>query len=387
MRAAVPSVLARRYSRALAALACLLAATGAQADTVLLRNGDRLTGRVVHMSPGTLSFETGWGAKLKVPRHEIASIETSRPVAVLREDGSEVESVVVTPGEADKVELTPAARWRKRAQAADPAPADSAAPDSAAPAADASEVAQSDEPPPEALPLASLRYINPKPEESGVGASYTGRATLSGVFSHGETRSDRFYTEGDFNAHALDWRYALTGKYLYERGADGSTAAEWNLAGNHDRFIDESDKSFVYVRGSIERDRFGEITERYSLGGGYGRQLLQSDRTSISLRGGVETIRLRRDGGPVEVAPALGWGLNVAHRIDLLSAELFHDQRGYQTLGSTSALTLRSRTGLRMPLPAGLSASLQLNLDWDGERTPGNGASDVTWLLGLGYSW
>ncbi len=378
MPAAVRSFRAACRHAAALALACLAGA--AQADTVLLHNGDRLTGRILHMSPSTLSFETTWAGELAIPRYEIRTIETDKPVPVLRERADRTESVALKPGGPGKVLLAPEDR------AAAPAPQ---LPDSAPvlPGQAAAEAFVGPPAPLAELPIARLRYIYPKPEESGEGASYEGRMTLSGAFARGDTISDRLYVEGDFGARAMGWRYALTGKMLQERDLDGTTAANWNLSGTHDRFLDDEDESFVYLRATAEHDRFGDVNERVALGAGYGRQLLQTERTTVSLRGGLEAIALRRADGRRQSSPALGWGLNVSHRLGLLSAELFHDQRGYRALDDTAMLTLRTRTGLRLPLASGLTASLQLNFDRDGEHATGRSVTDTTWLVGLGYAW
>lgn len=339
----------------------------ARADTVILHNGDRLTGRILHMSPGTLTFETTWAGELKIPRYEVRTIETDKPIAILREPDGRTESVMLRPAEPGTVAVVPQPRDGPAA----------GAPDGPAAAAAAQ--------PAEIVKIARLRYLNPKPEESGEGVSYQGRATLSGAFARGDTARDRVYAEADFGARALDWRYAVTGKLLQERDRDGTTASNWLASGNFDRFLDAD--SFLYARGSLERDRFRDISQRATLGGGYGRQLLQTERTSLSVRGGLEMISVHRVLGQDDTSPALGWGLNVSHRVDLLSAELFHDQRGTSTIDGDAQLSVRSRTGLRLPFASGLTASLQLNLDWDDQKAASASRSSSTWLIGLGYSW
>lgn len=369
----------------------------ARADSVTLHNGDRLTGRILHMSPGTLVFETTWAGELKIPRYEVRSIETDKPVTVLRERSERTESVMMKPAGPGSVSIIPAAREDEAgvvpAEKFGVPPAEKAgAPASAAAGADPAGAAAVAVPGSEAgepagartVPIARLRYLNPKPEESGEGVSYKGRATLAGTFSRGNSTNDRIYAEGDFGARAREWRYALTGKVLQEGNDEGTTASNWILSGNFDRFLD--DDGFLYVRGAAERDRFRDIAGRISVGSGYGRQLLQTDRTSLSLRGGLELVSLDRLAGVDYTSPAIGWGLNVSHRLDTLSAELFHDQRGSRTFGSDEQLSLRSRTGLRVPFVSGLTASLQLNLDWDDGSTASGGA-DTTWLIGLGYAW
>lgn len=347
------NLLRKRASKGAVLVAIALGSlcAGAQADSITLHNGDRLTGRILHMSPSTLTFETTWAGELKIPRYEVSAIETDKPVTILRERAERTESVMMKPAGPGKVLVTPEA---------------------AAPGG-------------QPLQIARLRYLNPKPEESGEGVSYKGRVALSGAFARGSTASDRLYAEGDFGARALDWRYALTGKFLQERDEAGTTAQNWLVSGNFDRFLD--DDSFLYARGSAERDRFRDISRRVTLGAGYGRQLLQTERTSLSVRAGPEVISVRRLAGEDDTSPALGWGLNFSHRLDTLSAEVFHDQQGFRTLGGDTQLSLRSRTGLRVPLASGLTASLQLNLDWDDDSGAASGGTDTTWLIGLGYAW
>ena len=374
-----------RKGASLVAIALGSLCAGAQADSITLHNGDRLTGRILHMSPSTLTFETTWAGELKIPRYEVSAIETDKPVTILRERAERTESVMMKPAGPGKVLVTPEA-----ARPAPPAGQDEAAPAAAQTAATAATAATgatgaTAAPAGQPLQIARLRYLNPKPEESGEGVSYNGRAALSGAFARGGTTSDRLYAEGDFGARARDWRYALSGKFLQENDEAGTTAQNWLVSGNFDRFLD--DDSFLYARGSAERDRFRDISRRATLGAGYGRQLIQTERTALSVRAGPELISVRRLAGEDDTSPALGWGLNLSHRLDTLSAELFHDQRGFRTLGGDTQLSLRSRTGLRVPFASGLTASVQLNLDWDDGTGATRGGSDSTWLIGLGYAW
>jgi hypothetical protein len=68
-------------------------------------------------------------------------------------------------------------------------------------------------------------------------------------------------------------------------------------------------------------------------------------------------------------------------------AELFHEQDGYWSLEDSGDVKVRTRTGLRVPLVDGLTASAQVNVDWAAEPEPGRRATDSTLLLGVGYTW
>ena len=366
-----------RFFLASIPVACALLAAPARADTVTLHNGDRLTGRVLHLSPSTLTFETTWAGELRIPRYEVRSIETDKPVGVLRERSARTESMTIKPAAPGEVTLSP--------ETPDP-PDPAAIPQAAAAGDDRPAAAQpATAQPATTVPLARVRYINPKPEESGEGVSYDGRLTLSGAFVRGNSTADRAYAEGDLGARALDWRYALTAKLRHERSDDATSASNWLLGGNFDRFLD--DRRFGYLRGSLERDRFRDIASRAAVGAGVGLQVVQTGRAKMSVRGGLDAIDVRRITGANESWPAVGWGANLGYRLGAWSAELFHDQQGFLNLDDLSQVTLRSRSGLRLPLASGLTASLQLNLDWDSQPATGRRGTDATWLVGLGYAW
>ncbi len=362
-------------------LAPLVAAFGlappAWADSVTLHNGDRLTGRVLHLSPSTLTFETTWAGELRIPRYEVRAIETDKPVGVLRERSIGTESMTLGPAPAGQVTLTPEGPGRAPLTDGD----GSAQPDAPAPGGSATAAV----PAAVTVPLARVRYLNPKPEESGEGVSREGRVTLSGAAVRGNSTAERAYAEGDFEARALDWRYALNAKLNRERGDDATTASNWLVGGNLDRFL--GGRRFGYLRASVERDRFRDIATRAAAGAGLGVQLLQTSRAKLSLRGGLDAIHVRRIVGDDESWPALGWGANAGYRLDTWPAELFHDHQGFLNLDDPSQVTLRSRSGLRVPFASGLTASLQFNFDWDSQPAQGRRGADSTWLVGLGYAW
>ncbi len=354
------------------AVACL-APLPATADTVLLHNGDRLTGRILHLSPDSLTLETTWAGEMKIRRFEVRAIETDKPVVVLRERTERTEWAVISPGDPGRMmvrHVSPEEVFGTSSARGEP------------------ENAQPEPAPETPLDVASrsIRYINPKPEESGEGVSRDGRITLSGAVLQGNSKGERLYVESDFNTRARDWRYSLGLKARRERDAGNLVSSNWLLSGNYDRFLAGSSR-FAYLRTSLEEDRFRDIELRTAIGAGLGTQLLQTERTQLSLRAGLDAVDWRRFAGADESYPAFGWGVNLTRRVEWFAAELFHDQTGYWNLHDTSQVTVRSRSGIRLPFVSGLTASLQLNLDWEGEPAAGRHATDASWLIGVGYAW
>lgn len=370
-RGVVRLVSAHGFLALAAAFACVVPGA-AGADTVLLHNGDRLTGRILHLSPDSLTLETTWAGEMKIRRFEIRAIQTDKPVVVLRDRTDHTEWAVISPGDPGRMMLRPV----PPEEVFGPSPEQS----EQAPQAERAEQAPLD------VASRSIRYINPKPEESGEGVSRDGRVTLSGAILRGNSSGERLYVESDFHTRARDWRYSLGLKARRESDAGNLVSSNWLLSGNYDRFLSGSAR-FAYLRTSFEEDRFRDVDLRSALGGGLGTQLLQTERTQLSLRAGFDVIDLRRFVGPDESYPAFGWGVNLTRRIDWFAAELFHDETGFWNLDDSAQVTVRSRTGIRLPFVSGLTASLQLNLDWEGEPTAGRRATDTSWLIGVGYAW
>lgn len=84
---------------------------------------------------------------------------------------------------------------------------------------------------------------------------------------------------------------------------------------------------------------------------------------------------------PDEGYPAFGWGVKAAY------PPWFHEHEGFWNLEDTAAVLIRSKTGLRMPLLQRISASVQLNVDWERRPAPGRHSSDTTLLFGVNYGW
>src|SRR5687768_7117902 len=83
-------------------LALLCLAPPASADELRLLNGDRLTGRVVTLAGGTLTFATRHG-QLAVPWADVAALAVDEPLLVTLTGGSPASTSVGLSAEAGRV--------------------------------------------------------------------------------------------------------------------------------------------------------------------------------------------------------------------------------------------------------------------------------------------
>lgn len=337
------------------ALISFLVPAISHADIVITKSGDRLGGRILHKSGDILTLQTDYAGEIKVQWSKVAALVSDKPLTLQLDGDTPPLSAKVQPAEAEQqIQLAPA----------------DASPQQAVP---------------QTVPLARVVYINPLPEETSNGVNYRGRANMSFSRSQGNTRTEALYGEVDFAARARQYRYELNAKANRSKDAGTLTNSNWLTGGNYDRFLDP--RHFIYGRASVEHDEFKGISQRDVVGGGYGWQLIDNPQTQFSVRGGLDYVSVRHTHTGDENYPSLGWGLKFSHKLESYRAELFHEEDGFINTKDVTQITLRTRSGLRVPLLAGITATSQLNVDREGNPEPGRKAVDTLLLFGLGYEW
>lgn len=319
------------------------------ADEVILTNGDRLTGTVVSKTPEGLQFRTSYAGTLRIDWRIVETLNTEAPVSVLMKHGEgSLETRLERSDEPGTVRL--------------------------------SEVP---EVPP--LKLERIAYLNPTPSQSGTGIEYRGRASLAGSSNSGNSDTTQLVGEGEFGGVEKGARFST--RLRGERRTDGgeTTASNWLANADRDWFVRKD--RFIYARTSAERDHFRDLALRFTAGGGYGLQLIDSDQTGFSVQGGLDYVRENRFDADNQVYPAFGWGVKYRHWLIGRAAEFFHEQDGYMNVDDARDVTLRSRTGFRLPIVERLSAQVQGVLDWEGRPAEGRKSTDLSLQFGIGYDW
>ena len=312
----------------------------ALADQLQLKNGDRLTGTVISKRGNTLTFNTAYAGELKIDWDEVAQLDTNSPVDVMLKDESHQQLVLET-----------------RSQ-----PTNAAMP-----------------------ALGDIAYINPSPEESGQGYRISGKANFAFTQSDGNSTSDQWHADAEMVVRARDYRWTLGGE-LDEASVDKKKADDSRRAyGSYDSFF--NNKEFLFAHGQLQNDRFRDIDLRTVVGGGYGYQIRDTETTRFSVKAGLDMVDLDRYNAPRERFAALGWHIDVVHKLARSDIEAFHVQDGYRGLSEAASVMIQTRTGLRFPLNNGLYAMTQLNLDWESDPAPGRRQTDTKLMMGLGYAY
>jgi len=334
---------------ATALLVSAFASVPAGADEVLLTNGDRLTGRVVAKTPEGLEFKTDYAGVLRIDWRVVETLKTDEPVDVMmRHNEGRLATPLERSDEPGTVRLT----------------------------------AVPEVPP---VRLDRIAYLNPTPSQSGEGTEYKGRVNLAGSANSGNSDTKQIVGEAELAGVAKGSRFStrIRGEHRTEGGDE--SASNWLATANRDWFV--SSRRFVYGRTSVERDRFRDLAMRFSAGGGYGLQLIDRDQTGLSVQAGIDYVRENRFDADDQAYPALGWGVRYRHWLVGRTAEVFHEQDGYMNVDDGRDITLKTRTGLRLPIVDRLTAQVQGVVDWEGKPAEGRKSTDLSLQFGLGYEW
>ena len=321
-----------------------LASGLARADEVWLKNGDRLTGKVLSLDGGALLFKTSYAGDLSIQWGEVVNLKTDGPVKVVLGDDTTAQGPV-SPGDSGKVRV-------KAEQVAEPVTID----------------------------LAKVKTINPKPP-----LTTKVRVNVGASFTSGNTDTQDIYADGEFVART-DWnRYTIGG--LYKRSEDNNVKTDDKKLGymKYDHFF--SKKWYGYANATGEQDDFKDLDLRITVGVGAGYQFIESERTNLSLEGGLSYVNENYITAPDNSFVAGRWGLRFDHFILPKSLQYFLYHTGLQSLESSDDLILFTSTGFRVPFYKDLNLTAQMNWEYDKSPSPGREKSDYTYVLTLGYQW
>jgi len=312
-----------------------------------MRNGDRLSGRVVGLDASSLELRTEYAGDISLALDRIERLDTDTPITVVLKDDTRLPGLLeVRDGRV-----------------------------SIAAAAGAAAVA---------LVPARVSSV----EQGVVPAAawvYNGRVTLGASSTSGNSDVSRANADAEMVARRGRTRVTAGLRGAYARDSDEDT--EGNAAANAklDRFVTE--KWYAYANSSLEYDPFRDLRLRATAGAGSGYQVLDSARTALSLEGGLEYVSTQYYDQPDEDFPAGRAAVRLDHWLWQDVMQLFLRAEGYANLEAIERSFVRTQTGLRFPLRDKFLAQAQVNVDWQGDPPPGTTSTDRTLIFSLGYQW
>lgn len=209
----------------------------------------------------------------------------------------------------------------------------------------------------------------------------------SGEFADGNNNRQSYNAQGEYKYRETDNRYTVRGNYYYGESNGQTDADNANLLGKYDRFLNE--KLYWFSNANYTRDDFKDIQLRLSLGSGLGYQILDTDRTSLKAELGPNYVHEETENKTLDY-PGARWMIDFNHDViqDIdgdTRLEAFHFQEGLMNIRDRGDISVRSETGLRVPVYQGWHAFGQANVDFENEPAGDAEAFDTIYLVGFGY--
>ena len=333
------------FSRTLLCLALTLAATPALADTVWLKNGDRLTGKIRFYDGGKLLLVTDYGGAIALSWNKIATLESDQELLVKESAISGERAKALQAAEPGKVTLVNGAA-------------------------------------PKTIELASIQQIlKPKPLVEDL--VWKGNIDAALDYKRAERDTDDYDVSLKTQARHGLWRHNAQAEYNREFQDDVVTTDNWSAEYALDRFLTE--KWFWQGRMEYKRDRIEDVRRQRTLGTGPGYQFWDNELGAFSVAGLLNRSDYEYDNGERDnfYAVSMKWDYN--RYLIGKSVELFSDGEVGKPLANVADYTLDAAVGLRYKLTDW--ASLNMKAEKDLVSGSEGELDETRYSLGFGVGW
>ncbi|PYT78662.1 MAG: hypothetical protein DMG40_19450 [Acidobacteria bacterium] len=243
-------------------LLCLVTGTGASADEVTLRNGDRLTGSIVKSDLVTLLLRTEFAGDVKIKWEAVAAMESDQPLHLVLKDGQTIVGTVSTSG--GKFEV--ATKETGKVEAAREA-----------------VVAVRNDDEERAYNAEIQRLRHPKLLDFWSGLLDTGLSN-----TQGNSQSLSFTVSGKAARVTERDKITVYGNTIYAKstvnGVSSTTAHDIRGGVRGDPNL--SGRLFVFAFTDLESNPFQHLDLRNVLGGGFGYHAMKGPNTTFDVFGG-----------------------------------------------------------------------------------------------------
>lgn len=330
------------------AVFCFLILSGVSADEIRLVNGDHISGTIIQKEGEAVTIKTAYAGEIKIQWNQVASVITSEPAVFKLTDETMIKGDALATDKG-KIKIKSGTILETTS-----------------------------------IDLASITAINPK-KVTKEKVQLHGFINLSAAISDGNTNNKNYYADGEVVARTEDNRYTLGTSF--SQTEDEGKRTEENYLGymKYDHFL--SSKWYMYANALFNKDEFKDLNLMTSLGVGNGYQFWESDKKNFSIEGGISFVNEDFVGVEDESYPAGRWALKYDRFLFNTPAQFFHNHELLFGLSDTNDLYMRAQTGIRFPLIKLLTATFQLDHDWDNTPAPGKVRTDTRYRFGIGYSW
>jgi putative salt-induced outer membrane protein YdiY len=339
-----------RYQIVIVVASLALCAQICRGDEILLKNGDRISGKIQHLVDGKLTIEAEVAGTVTVDLANIQTLSSDEPIEVNLKDNT---------GFTQKVS--------------------SAGPGQFAIEGDESVKAQQ-------FAVADIVSINPPPKPL---PKWTGDISVGITSTHGNTKTDIITASANFSKRTEKDRTTINTDYAKGEQEDPDTGETvttenwWRAKGKYDYFF--SKKMYGYVNGRYEKDAVAELDRRVIVGVGSGYQWIESKDMNFSTEFGLASLYEKFDNeteSKSEISLELGYNFDKTIRKNI---KFVHELTYYPAVDKFSDYYLTTSAGVRADFTEKFFTTFKTIFNFDSTPAIGAGSTDVKYFFGLGY--
>jgi|TARA_B110000977_G_scaffold186267_1_gene251994 putative salt-induced outer membrane protein YdiY len=326
----------------LALVASMISYGFAHGDTVVVENGDVLTGKVDSIAGGRLVLSTTYAGNVVIDMAAIRQLETEGSYNLRLRDKRLVGRLSVVEGMpvvATKMANIP-------------------------------------------YEIIDLRVVSQSNlAVSSLASEWNSRVDLALALSSGNSTAESFNTliESDFKQDKTAHKITLLVNTEDSEGLKTKDQLDFDYG--FKLFL--SDQWFSAANAEYFSDPIKDVDQRISVGIGAGYQFVDNSFGALSTELGLSAVQEQLDGDD-EVNPAIRWGVDYNRYFLAKSIELFHRQSLLIIPDDDRGQVLSSSTGVRFALNHRIDTAFRVDLNYETDPIPGNEKADTTYTLGLG---
>ncbi|MDE1163890.1 MAG: DUF481 domain-containing protein [Pseudomonas sp.] len=333
-------------SRTLLCLAVVSSSSVALADTVWMKNGDRLTGKITVFDGGKLMLDTPYGGSIPLDWKQVKTLESDQELLVKQDAYNGEKAKALKPADEGKVTL-------QNGEA------------------------------PKTVELASIQQIM-KPKPLVEDFTIKGNIDAALDFKRADTNTDDYNIAFKTTARNGRWRHTADGEYNREATDDVVSTNNWNAQYALDRFL--TDKWFWQGRVSYKRDFVEDLSRQRTLGTGPGYQFWDDELGAFSLGSLLNRSDYEFADGEKQnfYAVAMKWSYN--RFLIGKTVEFFTNGEVGKPLSGVADYSLDSEVGLRYKVTQWAS----LNVKYEKDLITGTNNQDLNtsrYTAGIGVTF
>lgn len=325
------------------------AAQAPTTDTVVLTNGDTLTGALTKLADGKLYLKSALLGDLEIPIDAVKDLQTAGNVTIQTSEGE---------------------RFQRRIGGIENG---------------ALRLVGGEQRPQGNVPVADVTAINPEEPE----IKWTGAINAGFGLSTGNTERRSANASVEAQRRSKNDRITGTAQWNYaEEKSDGAwSLTERRLEGSlqYDYFVTDCD--YLLARTGALGDARANLSLRYTAGVGYGRQLFDSEDLSLSAETGINYFyEDYSDATPTNETVAARLAYNLRWEITDGLAFL----QDVQYLPSTERLDdyyITKKSRVRLSFTEAMFAQLEWQLEYDSTPAIGKDRLDNRYFLSVGWAF